>query len=76
VSFAYGAFTLFGGPFQAPSARQMIGNSPVRPQPNPTAPHNPEKATPAGLTPFRFGLDPLSLAATDGIAFAFSSCGY
>jgi hypothetical protein len=76
VSFAYGAVTLFGGPFQAPSARQVVGNSPVRLQSNQATPHNPDQATPAGLTPDRFGLDPLSLAATDGIAFAFSSCGY
>jgi hypothetical protein len=56
VPFAYGAFTLYGGPFQAPSARQTVGNSPIRPQSDHTPPHNPGKAMPAGLTPCRFGL--------------------
>ena len=74
--FAYGAFTLYGGPFQAPLTKQVVGNSSVRSQPDHTTPHDPEKATPAGLAPSRFGLDPRSLAATGGIAFAFSSWGY
>jgi hypothetical protein len=76
LPFVYGAFTLYGGPFQAPLTRQAIGNSSARPQTDRTTPHNPGKATPAGLTPSWFGLDPRSLAATDGIAIAFSSWGY
>ena len=56
VSFAYGAFTLYGRPFQALSARQTVGNSPVRLQSDQATPHNPGKATLAGLTPCRFGL--------------------
>src|SRR5919107_4551014 len=46
--FTYGAFTLYGGSFQKPSARLVISNSPVRPQSDPTTPHNPAQATPAG----------------------------
>ena len=56
LSFAYGAFTLYGGPFQAPLTRQVVCNSSARPQTDLTTPHNPGKATPAGLTPSRFGL--------------------
>jgi hypothetical protein len=55
-SFAYRAFTFFGGSFQRPSARLVFCNSPIRLQPDQTTPHNPDKATPAGLTPSRFGL--------------------
>ncbi len=54
--FAYGAFTLFGGSFQWPSARLMFCNFQDRPQPIQTKSHNPAQATPAGLTPARFGL--------------------
>ena len=76
MPFAYGAITRYGWPFQAPSARQVVVDSSVRPQTDLTAPHDPGKARLVGLTPSRFGLDPRSLAATDGIAFAFFSCGY
>jgi hypothetical protein len=54
--FAYGAFTLYGGSFQSPSAKLVISNSPTRPQPSPVKPRNPMQATLAGLTPARFGL--------------------
>src|SRR6476661_3401801 len=54
--FAYGAFTRYGGSFQRPSAKQVISYFPTRPQPDPATPHNPGLATPAGLTPDRFGL--------------------
>jgi hypothetical protein len=47
--FAYGAFTLYGGSFQKPSARLVIFNSPVRLQPNPVTSRNPDQATLAGL---------------------------
>ena len=56
MSFAYGAFTLFGWPFQAPSTRQVVDNSPTRPQSDHRVPHNTDKATPVGLAPYRFGL--------------------
>jgi hypothetical protein len=54
--FTYGAFTLYGGSFQRPSAKQVISYFPTRPQPSPATPHNPDLATPAGLTPDRVGL--------------------
>ena len=54
--FAYGAFTLYGGSFQRPSARLVFFNSPIRPQPDQAKPHNPVQATLVGLTPARFGL--------------------
>src|SRR3978361_290296 len=54
--FAYGAFTLSSGSFQRPSAKLVICNFPTRPQPGPATSHNPGQATPAGLTPDRFGL--------------------
>jgi hypothetical protein len=54
--FAYGAFTLYGGSFQRPSARLVFCNSPTWPQPDQAKPHNPAQATPVGLTPARFGL--------------------
>jgi hypothetical protein len=54
--FAYGAFTLYGGSFQRPSARLVFSNSPDRPQPIQAKPLNPAQATPAGLAPARFGL--------------------
>ena len=74
--FAYGAFTLYGWPFQAPSTRQVVDNSPTRPQSDRIAPHNTGKATLAGYCTFPVWAVPRSLAATDGIAFAFSSWGY
>src|SRR3954462_14713527 len=54
--FTYGAFTLYGGSFQRPSANLRISPFPDRPQPIPATSHNPGKATLAGLTPSRFGL--------------------
>jgi hypothetical protein len=54
--FTYGAFTLYGGSFQRPSAKLMISYFPDRPQPVHATSHNPGKATPAGLAPYRFGL--------------------
>ena len=47
--FAYGAFTLFGGSFQKPSARLVICNFPDRLQPTQATPLNPIQATLAGL---------------------------
>src|SRR5438270_12288656 len=69
--FAYGAFTLSSGSFQRPSAKLVIYNSPARPQPDPTTPHNPGQATPAGLTPDRFGLFRVrSPLLTDSLLFS------
>ena len=74
--FAYRAITFCGGSFLKPSAKVVICNSSTRPQPGLTASHNPVKATPAGYRTFTVWADPRSLAATDGIAIAFSSWGY
>src|SRR5688572_9365755 len=59
-----------------PSARLVLCNFPARPQSNHTTSRNPELATPAGYHAGSVWAVPLSLAATDGIAFAFSSWGY
>ena len=58
LPFGYGAFTLFGPPFQDGSPREGIGNFPTGPQPGPATSHNPPRATPAGLAPAGFGLFP------------------
>ena len=54
--FTYGAFTLYGGSFQRPSANLMISYFPDWPQPTLATSRNPGQATLAGLTPDRFGL--------------------
>ena len=54
--FTYGAFTLYGGSFQSPSARLVLCNFPDRLQPIQVEPHNSAQATLAGLAPARFGL--------------------
>ena len=54
--FAYGAITLYGGPFQWPSAKLVFCNSPARPQSSLVASHDPPPATPVGLAPAGFGL--------------------
>ena len=60
-AFAYGAVTLCGGPFQ---------NLPLAPHSPMFRSYNPERET---LSVWAI---PLSLAATDGIDFSFSSSGY
>src|SRR5262249_32098915 len=74
--FAYGAFTLYGGSFQNPSARLVIFNSPARLQPDHTTSLNPGQATLAGCRTCPVWALPRSLAATDGITLVFSSWGY
>jgi hypothetical protein len=64
ICFAYGALTLSGGPFQAASA-----TVPMRTGLTPSRPYNPR---PEDLV---WAL-PVSLAATQGISFDFSSWGY
>jgi hypothetical protein len=44
--------------FPGPSAMNEFVNFPRRPQSSPTAPHNPQDTTPAGLTYLEFGLFP------------------
>ncbi len=64
-AYAYGALTLYGGPFQTTSA------SPHGIRQGPTTPH-PSRVT-TGCSVWAV---PLSVAPTHGIAFAFFSCGY
>ena len=42
--FAYEAFTLYGGPFQGPSARAGLGNFPAASRLGPPVPYNPARA--------------------------------
>ena len=63
-SFAYGALTLCGGPFQAASAR-----IPLQTGQAPPGPYNPGAEAPVWALP-------VSLAATQGISFDFFSWGY
>jgi hypothetical protein len=63
-SFAYGALTLSGGPFQAASAR-----IPLQTGHAPPGPYNPGPEGPVWALP-------RSLAATGGISFDFFSWGY
>ncbi len=62
-SFSYGAITLFGGPFQVASPTSFIYDSMC-------SVLQPQKAS------FLVWAIPVSLAATQGIDFSFSSCRY
>ena len=64
--FAYAAITLYGPTFQRGSTNDWIGNSTVA---GPTTPETSEDV-------LRFGLFPISLATTFGIAVAFFSSRY
>ncbi len=63
-AFAYGALTLFGGPFQVASASISLQTGQA-----PPGPYNPGAEAPVWALP-------VSLAATQGISFDFSSWGY
>ena len=77
-AFAYGAVTLFRAPFQASSASPPLCNWPRGlGAPGYGGPTTPRAATPPGFTACTgLGSSPLSLAATRGISFDFSSSGY
>ncbi len=62
--------------FPTTSTMKGFCNFPRSPQPPPAWSHNPECATPTGLNTHSVWAVPISLAATLGIAFAFSSWGY
>ena len=64
ICFAYGALTLSGGPFQAASATDSMGAGQA-----PLRPYNPDAEASVWAPP-------VSLAATQGISFDFSSWGY
>ena len=55
---------------------RQVAHFPGGPQALPTAPHNPVVTTPAGYHVTAVWALPCSLAATGGIAIAFSSSGY
>jgi hypothetical protein len=57
--FVYGAVTLYGRPFQAPSTIRMLGNSPRALRYSPAKSRDPMMATPASLAPPWFGLFPV-----------------
>ena len=59
VDFAYGTITLFGCPFQGPSAIAKLDNFPGKPRSSPTTP---------ALLPETVWALPCSLAATGGIS--------
>ena len=63
-AFAYGALTLSGGPFQVASA-----SIPLQTGQAPPGPYNPVPESTVWALP-------ISLAATQGISFDFSSWGY
>ncbi len=66
--FAYGAFTLYGGPFQGPSARAELCNSPGPPRLAPPVSRNPGRAIARGPLPSRpVWAPPRSLATTRGM---------
>jgi hypothetical protein len=71
--FAYRTITFYGRAFQNSSAMTSIGNSPARLYPCPAVPHDPACTTHTGLYIQAVWAVPLSLAATQGIAVAFSS---
>jgi hypothetical protein len=76
LDFAYGTLTLFGQPFQVCSTIDWLCNSPTELQFRPAPTHYPLRTTLADFNMRRVWALPSSLAATGGIAFAFSSCGY
>ena len=67
-SFAYGAFTLYGRPFQDRSATPTLCNSPKEGQLLPGTSRNPGWATPARFNTHPVWAGPLSLAATRGVS--------
>ena len=74
-SFAYGAVTHFGGPFQAASARDELVDSLGAPYSSLACPTTPTQQRARAYTVPVWAV-PLSLAATQGIEVSFSSSGY
>jgi hypothetical protein len=76
MRFVYGTLTRCGATFQNASTTQQLCNS----IPGSGAPgcrsHDPEPATPPGFDTGSVWADPVSLAATQGVAVAFLSSGY
>ena len=76
INFAYGTVTPFGQPFQDCSAMTRISYSPTELQLRPATTRYPQRTTLADFNMRQVWALPSSLAATGGIAFAFSSSGY
>ena len=76
MRFVYGALTHCGAPFQNASTTHQICNSVKGLVPLPSGPTTPNWQRHQALTPVRFRLYPVSLAATQGVAVAFLSSGY
>jgi hypothetical protein len=76
MSFAYGAITLYGATFQNASARHEICNSVQDLVLLLSGPTTPGWQRHQALTPTSVWALPVSLAATQGVAFAFLSSGY
>ena len=74
--FAYRTFTFCGGTSQNASAMTPVFNFPASLCPCPAVPHNPACTTHTGFNIQAVWAVPRSLAATRGIAVAFSSWGY
>ena len=74
--FAYGTLTPSGEPFQVSSTMFGFFDSLTRLQPSPDTSRYPQCTTLAGFDMHQVWALPSSLAATGGIAFAFSSSGY
>ena len=72
----YGGVTLYAGPFLRPSTNNSTFLLPASPAELTEWSHDPTYATPAGYHAYVVWPIPLSLATTNGIAVAFSSCGY
>ena len=76
MCFVYGAITHCGALFQSASTTHQLGNSVEVLVPLLSSPTTPNWQRHQALTPVRFGLAPVSLAATQGVAVAFLSSGY
>ena len=76
MCFVYGALTHCGAPFQNASTTHQICNSVKGLVPLPSSPTTPDWQRHQALTPTSVWALPVSLAATQGVAFAFLSSGY
>ena len=72
--FAYRAITVFGGAFQPPSANVQLCNFPALPR-GPADSYNPAATTAWAYHVSTVWALPISLAATQGIAFCFFFLG-
>ena len=76
IAFVYGAVTLCGAAFQTASPSNQLCNS-LKGLPSlPKGPTTPLQHRRQAVPLQRFRLDPVSLAATQGVAVAFRSSGY